>query len=119
MHGLCARLDQDQHLMQVSLARSTTGPCFGLLTRTSETTTATSASTWAEWTYSSSSTASAATTATTASVGWSVPAAHVSSSATWSATAPPVATYTGAANALVANVGAGLAGVGALAAILL
>jgi hypothetical protein len=43
-------------------------------------------------------------------------------SAVWAYTpssSPAVATYTGAANALVANVGAGLAGVGAFAALLL
>ncbi len=75
----------------------------------SETETA-AASTWVDW--SSETPAAAATT----------PAAAISSEVwaytpTSSGVAPAV--YTGAANALVANVGAGLAGVGAVAAFLL
>jgi hypothetical protein len=75
-----------------------------------------SSSTWADW-------SSASSVAATSAV-WTSVAAASTTSAAWATYAPSsaavaAATYTGAANGLVANVGAGLAGVGAVAAFFL
>jgi hypothetical protein len=90
-----------------------------------------SSTVWSEWSSSSSSTpASPVYTSSTAWVGWTSTAATVYPSTTaaavstyapaaWNATTPAYATFTGAANQVVAQAGAGLAAIAGVAAYLL
>ena len=90
-----------------------------------------SSTTWSEWeTYSSSTPAAPVYTSSTAWVGWTSSAASVYPATTaaavstyapasWSPTTPAYATFTGAANQVVAQAGAGLAAIAGVAAYLL